>query len=280
MTMSLFQTFAEASSFAKRMTLEGKATVFLSRCKDGFIVESKSLADVPILSGTDPTAQNSSLYEASVEPNEASVAGENNSHECNIPTIEEAKLEIERIFNASWKGDSQICFERDLVYGAGRWFLDFFFNQVRMGVVVDDEGGRKINKQLFIEVEQELELEKMGITLVRFTVDEIYGNVNTLTSKLKKTWEKSLAVAEKTARSMKQRHVISKPVSRINKKLKAGVTEAFTGGWTTLSQGKSRMGDSTCSKQYINEGIAGTRSECKTMKKNQFADMKKRSRGY
>ena len=36
----------------------------------------------------------------------------------------------------------------------------------------------------------------------------------------------------------------------------------FAGGWTSLKQGERKVGD-TATKQYINEGIAGTRDEIK-----------------
>ena len=50
-------------------------------------------------------------------------------------------------------------------------------------------------------------------------------------------------------------------------------------GWTSLSQGDKRLGDVSTKKQYVDEGIAGTRNANKEMKKMQSADTLKRNRG-
>lgn len=50
-------------------------------------------------------------------------------------------------------------------------------------------------------------------------------------------------------------------------------------GWTSLSQGDKRLGDLNTKKQYVDEGIAGTRNANKEMKKMQSADTLKRNRG-
>lgn len=50
-------------------------------------------------------------------------------------------------------------------------------------------------------------------------------------------------------------------------------------GWTSLSQGDKRLGDVSTKKQYVDEGIAGTRNANKEIKKMQSADTLKRNRG-
>ena len=50
-------------------------------------------------------------------------------------------------------------------------------------------------------------------------------------------------------------------------------------GWTSLRQGDKRFGDAVIKKQYVDEGIAGTRNANKEMKKMQSADTLKRNRG-
>jgi len=62
------------------------------------------------------------------------------------------------------------------------------------------------------------------------------------------------------------------------KKSKNMTGTGFAGGWTSLKQGDRKVGD-TATKQYINEGIAGTRDENKKMRGQLGGDMLKRSRG-
>lgn len=61
------------------------------------------------------------------------------------------------------------------------------------------------------------------------------------------------------------------------KKTKGGTIAVFTGGWTSLEQGEKKVGD-TKAKQYITEGIAGTRDENKKMRGQLLGDMRKRGR--
>lgn len=61
------------------------------------------------------------------------------------------------------------------------------------------------------------------------------------------------------------------------KKTKGGTSAVFTGGWTSLEQGEKKVGD-TKAKQYITEGIAGTRDENKKMRGQLLGDMRKRGR--
>lgn len=61
------------------------------------------------------------------------------------------------------------------------------------------------------------------------------------------------------------------------KKTNGGTSAVFTGGWTSLAQGERKVGD-TKAKQYITEGIAGTRDENKKMRSQLLGDMRKRGR--
>jgi hypothetical protein len=62
------------------------------------------------------------------------------------------------------------------------------------------------------------------------------------------------------------------------KKSGRGTGAGFAGGWTSLKQGERKVGDAV-TKQYISEGIAGTRDENKKMRGQLGGDMLKRARG-
>jgi hypothetical protein len=49
-------------------------------------------------------------------------------------------------------------------------------------------------------------------------------------------------------------------------------------GWVSLNQGDKRIGDNKTKKQFIDEGIAGTRDENRDMRKKQFIDLLKRTK--
>lgn len=300
MTTRSFTSYLEASAYAKQMVKEHKANVRLVRERDEFIVECTLPADV----------------HGESKP-------ENTNH-----TLDEAKVELEHIFTAAWKGANPVCFERHLYFASGKWTLDFYFNDARMGVVVDG-GGEETVKQLFHDVELELAFEGMGITLVRFSIDEIYGDRVVLTTKLKKAWKKASSNVISADRNGRESRAAHEPATFINKghkpilqksqesidtanaakekRLKRAIefsknehmrravriadkqlnkkigyaqnkNNNSQGGWTSLSQGVTRMGDSTYRKQSVSEGIAGTRDENKKMRGQLWGDMLKRGR--
>ena len=71
----------------------------------------------------------------------------------------------------------------------------------------------------------------------------------------------------------------SKSSSATKRPLRKKPTVNMNTGWVSLSQGDKRLGDGNINKQYIDEGIAGTRNENKEMRKMQSADTLKRTRG-
>lgn len=196
------------------------------------------------------------------------------------PNREQAKQEFENIFTASWTGDNPIRFERDLVRAGGMVTLDFYFSDVRMAVIVHD-GDEQTAEHIYHDVEGDLGLESMGITLVCFSIDEIFGNRHILIGKLKSKWQSASNITKGKGQSGKQNNSSRRPASVKNKKhqsINSG-TGSFKGGWTSLSQGVKRMGEATYAKQYVNEGIAGTRDENKKMRGQLWGDMRNRSKG-
>jgi very-short-patch-repair endonuclease len=86
-------------------------------------------------------------------------------------------------------------FEREWVCG-GRWIVDFYFPEVRLAVEVDG-GYHRSTFQLGWDLFKATELEAAGITLVRLTNQEVFGDRERLLAKLRRGWR----VAAKRAKS-------------------------------------------------------------------------------
>lgn len=207
------------------------------------------------------------------------------------------KSELDNIFTILFLGGQlKGGLKRDWSFGA-MWMLDFFFDGVRLGIEIDygKHHGTK---------EKELALELHGITLARFTKDEVFGDRRDLLKKFDRYWRQAEATTKrcKAKAITKQRHAETAAreqdrlrkeaeiirARQLNKKLdnleqsrkKTGrmTDNGFAGGWTSLKQGERKVGD-TATKQYINEGIAGTREENKKMRGQLWGDMRNRGRG-
>jgi very-short-patch-repair endonuclease len=90
-------------------------------------------------------------------------------------------------------------FHREWVCG-GRWIVDFYFPEVRMVIEVDG-GYHRSTFQLGWDLFKAAELEAAGLTLVRLTNHEVFGDRERLLAKLRGGWR----VAARRARSHSSR---------------------------------------------------------------------------
>ncbi len=187
-----------------------------------------------------------------------------------------AEKELERILNEVNGGVLRGRFQREWAYG-GRWSIDFYFREVRLGIEVDGPYHRSLKQQLR-DIERELALEQAGITIVRVSNEEVFGEREALLHKLRGAWRQAQAVARQVLRAKPvQRHrplvvALSKPGAKVRPPV------AHAGGWTSMKQGVTKLGDAI-DKSFIDEGIAGTRNENRVVRRQHFAEMRKRSRG-
>ena len=86
-------------------------------------------------------------------------------------------------------------FECEWVCG-GRWIVDFYFPEVRLAIEVDG-GYHRSTFQLGWDLFKATELEAAGLTLVRLTNQEVFGDRERLLAKLRRGWR----VAAKRAKS-------------------------------------------------------------------------------
>ena len=184
-----------------------------------------------------------------------------------------AERKLERILNEVSDGVLRGRFQREWAYG-GRWVVDFFFREVRLGIEVEGGYHRSLKQQLR-DVERELALEQAGVTLVRVANEDVFGDREALLSKLRDGWRR----AQVAYRAF---HARNKPIQRrlvgtqASPRRTTRTSVAYSGGWTSIKQGTTSVGDAF-DKVLIDEGIAGTRDEQRAMNKQQFADMRKRS---
>jgi len=186
-----------------------------------------------------------------------------------------AEKELDRILNEVNGGALRGRYQREWAYG-GRWIVDFYFREVRLGVEVDGPYHHSLRQQLH-DIARELALEKAGITIVRVSNDDVFGDREALLHKLRKAWRQARTAARQvlTAKPAQKRRalVVASPKPRTKK-----APEPYAGGWTSIKQGVTRPGDAT-NKSFIDEGIAGSRNENRAMRRQQSAEMRKRSRG-
>ena len=86
-------------------------------------------------------------------------------------------------------------FRREWVCG-GRWIVDFYFPEVRLAIEVDG-GYHRSTFQLGWDFFKAAELEAAGLTLVRLTNQEVFGDRERLLAKLRCGWR----VAARSAKS-------------------------------------------------------------------------------
>ena len=114
-----------------------------------------------------------------------------------------AEQELERVLNEVGGGVLRDQFQREWVYG-GRWIIDFYFREIRLGVEVDGGYHSKLKQQI-ADIDRELALEKAGITLVRISNEEVFGDRDALLQKLREAWRNAQAAARASAPRRKGR---------------------------------------------------------------------------
>lgn len=209
---------------------------------------------------------NSTLMSLSEEsPKERSLV----AHEgANGPNVSSSSQKLEEILNEASYGKFRGSFERDRAYCA-KWRLNFFFEKVRLGIEICNENS-ELTDVLLKQLERDIELEKLHITLLRLSNTDIFGGRKSLLSKLHKAWITASNAENRRIRRMEQ------PVIKTKNR---PLVSTFGGGWTYLEQGEKRKGDGYFGKQKISEGIAGDRDAVVAMRRADWSDMKKRSRG-
>lgn len=81
-------------------------------------------------------------------------------------------------------------FRREWVCG-GRWIVDFYFPEVRLGIEVDG-GYHRSTTQKGWDLFKEGGLESAGVTLLRLTNEEVVGDRERLLRKLRQAWRTAL----------------------------------------------------------------------------------------
>jgi very-short-patch-repair endonuclease len=275
-TFRAFASFSEASAFAKRAALERQCSVSVFQQGDKWLVEVLGILD-------------SKASETNIAPKIAKPKLKYRPflpRKCGSITQRiadsrrsggtRAEIVLEHILLNVGGGMFRGRFQREWAYG-GRWIVDFYFPEVRLGVEVDGGYHNHIAQQ-HRDKERENALAMSGITIIRLKNDEVFGDRESLLLKLHSGWRKAKIVSRKFSERTKplQRRPIVP--SRSPRQPNFVSAPPFNGGWTTLKQGENRVGDAY-EKVYANEGIAGSRDEQRAMNKQQFSDMRKRSRG-
>ncbi len=87
-------------------------------------------------------------------------------------------------------------FRREWVCG-GRWIVDFYFPEVRLGIEVDG-GYHRSTTQKGWDLFKASGLESAGVTLLRLTNEEVFGNRELLLGKLRQAWRTALRNASRS----------------------------------------------------------------------------------
>jgi very-short-patch-repair endonuclease len=107
-----------------------------------------------------------------------------------------AERTLAAILNEVNGGALEGRFRREWVCG-GRWIVDFYFPEVRLGVEVDG-GYHRSTFQLGWDLFKTAELESAGLTLLRLTNQEVLGDRARLLAKLRQAWRAALENGRKT----------------------------------------------------------------------------------
>jgi very-short-patch-repair endonuclease len=87
-------------------------------------------------------------------------------------------------------------FRREWV--CGRWIVDFYFPEVRLAVEIDG-GYHRSTTQKGWDHFKEGGLEASGVTLLRLTNEEVFGDRLLLRRKLREAWRRASREARRTA---------------------------------------------------------------------------------
>jgi very-short-patch-repair endonuclease len=182
-----------------------------------------------------------------------------------------AEAEFESILNALNDGVLRRRFQREWACGKN-WTVNFYFPEVRLAIEIDDGSHKRPGNRA-------VEAAKYEVTVVHIASDEIFGNRPALVEKLREAW-RTAKVAFRKVRSMpRSPPPVAFPTSEVTKsKALPHGKPPFDGGWTSIKQGVTRMGDDT-EKVFVDEGFGGTRDAVRAMKKQEFSSLRKRTRG-
>src|SRR3990172_190144 len=101
-----------------------------------------------------------------------------------------AERALAAILNGLNEGALDGRFRREWVCG-GRWIVDFYFPEVRLGIEVDG-GYHRSTTQKGWDLFKEGGLESAGVTLLRLTNEEVFGDRERLLGKLRQAWRVGL----------------------------------------------------------------------------------------
>jgi very-short-patch-repair endonuclease len=87
-------------------------------------------------------------------------------------------------------------FRREWVCG-GRWIVDFYFPEVRLGIEVDG-GYHRSTVQRGWDLFKDGGLESAGVTVLRLTNEEVFGDRERLLGKLRQAWRTALRNSRRT----------------------------------------------------------------------------------
>jgi very-short-patch-repair endonuclease len=106
-----------------------------------------------------------------------------------------AERALAAILNGLNEGALEGRFRREWVCG-GRWIVDFYFPEVRLAIEVDG-GYHRPTAQRGWDLFKESALESAGVTVLRVTNEEVFGDRDRLLEKLRHAWRAALRNARR-----------------------------------------------------------------------------------
>ena len=100
-----------------------------------------------------------------------------------------AEKELETILNELNNGVLKGEFEREWAF-AGKWILDFFFHENRLGIEVDGSS-HNLKMQKEKDLKKEQACVQFGVTLIRITNQEVFGDRKALIRKLREGYKEA-----------------------------------------------------------------------------------------
>lgn len=113
-----------------------------------------------------------------------------------------AMRKFENILNELGDGALKDKFIREWAF-KGRWILDFFFYENRLGIEIDGSIHNK-NAQIIKDREKDHACKDFGITLIRFKNQEVFGDHKKLINKLRHAYK----LANKNVKIFRKKEVI------------------------------------------------------------------------
>jgi very-short-patch-repair endonuclease len=97
-----------------------------------------------------------------------------------------AERALEAILNGLGEGALEGRFRREWVCG-GRWIVDFYFPEVRLGIEVDGGYHRSASQRSW-DLFKASALDAAGVTVLRVTNEEVFGDRERLLERLREAW--------------------------------------------------------------------------------------------